>query len=488
MNLRAKMVVLITAFMGILFALVTLALIPEIVSDQLTAKRELGQTVSRGLALYLEKIDPKDRAEALKARLEEQPFRDALGKWLLRDDQRNAVAWSKGLDSPSKRSAENFDLEHMDIVVPLALVPKQNHPWVILAASPAAKISMGAKLWSLSITMIIGTVMMGVAVYLLMLRLVIQPVERIAAASKMRAEGRGLLQTIPHSDRPDEIGGLIRSYNEMAAEVNDLRLNLESKVNSAVQDLEAAQKKLVISERLSATGKLAAGVAHEINNPLGGMLNAARTLQKNAAAGSRDAEYLALMLEGLSRIQQIIATMLQFSRPTTAFGNVDLPEVIEGALLFCKHRISELKIDLVQEIPEGINWVIQGNRAGLGQVFLNLLVNALDAMESVEGNAHRLRIALEHDEAHIFVHIEDSGAGMPEDVMKRADEPFFSTKAEGRGTGLGLAIVSHIVEEHKGELGLKSPEGAGTTVTITFPIARTSPEEAAHQQKEHAET
>ena len=108
-------------------------------------------------------------------------------------------------------------------------------------------------------------------------------------------------------------------------------------------------------------------------------------------------------------------------------------------------------------------------------------------MESEKGKKHQLRITLEHNQAQIIVHIEDTGMGMPEDVMKRADEPFFSTKGEGRGTGLGLAIVSHIVDEHKGELSLSSPEGCGTTVKVTFPMARSLPEEAA-QEKEHAET
>jgi signal transduction histidine kinase len=334
---------------------------------------------------------------------------------------------------------------------------------------------MAKELASLAITMLIGTLLLGVGVYLLILRLVIHPVERLEQASRSVGSSRGLLIKVPHTDRMDEIGALMRSYNSMAGEVNDLRMNLEKKVRESVAALEKTQQNLILSERLSVTGKMAAGVAHEINNPLGGMLNAARSLHTKATPGTREADYLALILDGLGRIEHIVSTMKQFGRPTGEKMSVNVREVLEGSIVFIQHRAQEQKIEIKREIPEisADTFVINGYRAALGQIFLNLMVNAIDALDSAEknepGRPKKLTIKLTREGDWIIVSVQDNGIGMPEEVQQRAGEMFYTTKPETHGTGLGLAIVKHILQEHDGVLEIQSKTGEGTTMRIKLP-------------------
>jgi len=308
-------------------------------------------------------------------------------------------------------------------------------------------------------------------IYTLMLRLIVKPVERLAAASHATAAARGLIPTVPHTDRPDEIGKLVRAYNNMATEVNDLRLNLEKRVQESTRDLEAAQKQIVLSDRLSMAGRMAAGVAHEVNNPLGGMINAVRTLKSKAPPGGKESEYLELILEGLSRIQGIVSAMLQFSRPAQQASSVDLREVIDGALMFCNHRIQQKHVKLQKDYEANgtAEICVIGHRSELGQVFLNLMVNALDAMEAAGEREHTLTLRLRGEGAQVLASVSDTGTGMSAEVKERAGQFFYSTKAEGKGTGLGLAVVQHIVLRQRGTMTIDSKEGAGTTVTVRLP-------------------
>ena len=473
MKLRAKILLVIASLMGILYLLVAGALIPELATSRLRERRALGRAMSNHLAAVLESLPHERRREAMRSRPDLFHVEPPTPLWVVLDGEGRIAGWSRS-DPPPERLVEE-DEKSLDIVLPLS-PDEAGARWKLYAATPFTDIAVGRELWSVFVSMFLGTVVLGVAVYGLVLRLVITPVERLATASRASTNSRGILPLVPHSERADEIGELIRSYNTMVREVNDLRVNLEQRVASAVSELELAQKKLLLSERLSVTGRLAAGVAHEINNPLGGMLNAARTLAKNAAPGTRDAEYLELIEEGLGRVQVIVSTMLRFARPSAHQSAVDLKDVIEGALLFCKHRLAPAQVELRREYPPpgAPQAMVAGQHAELGQVFLNLIVNALDAMEqkpqsSAEDRTRVLTLCLRRDGSNVCAGIKDSGIGMPPSVRARAGNMFFSTKAEGHGTGMGLAMVTHIVQAHGGTVEIESQTGAGTTVTLSFP-------------------
>lgn len=478
MLLRAKILVVIASLMGIMYVIVAAALYPELAAMGVRKSRERGEAAAQMLTSLLELTPREKRRDYLRERSAFVPP-DDQPLWAICDGEDRVVAWSRHAAPPERLN---------EATLAVATIRRNISPeadgkgtWTLFLVPPPPDLAVERGLWTLFISMLAGTVMLGLAVYGLTLRLVVNPVERLAAASRA-AGARGILPKVPQSDRGDEIGALIRSYNSMVDEVNDLRLNLERRVQDAIHELEAAQKKLILSERLSISGRLAAGVAHEINNPLGGMLNAARSLQKKAAPGSRDAEYLDLIVEGLGRVQGIVASMLRFARPIQERGRVDLNEVLDGALLFSKHRMNTLHVELLREphAPGTPALEVTGNRAELGQVFLNLVVNALDAMEHKEG-PRKFMIAAARDASCVTVRVTDTGAGMSTDTLKHAGEFFYSTKTEGRGTGLGLAIVNHILSEHGGTLDFESDLGKGTTATVRLPAYDASQEEPAAQ-------
>ncbi|MCW8130795.1 MAG: HAMP domain-containing protein [Planctomycetota bacterium] len=468
MKLRAKILVVIASMMGILYILVAAAVLPEFAGPLVRKSRDRGEAAAQTLAAILEFVPRDQRRQVLAERRELFAIQPAPELWAVCDGQDRVVAWSLPEAPP-----ERLDEKHRNrLSIARHLTPERDDrgAWTLYVAPPPMDIAFDHQLWSLFITMLVGTVMLGFAVYGLTLRLVINPVERLAAASRAAAGSRGLLPKVPQSERNDEIGALIRSYNTMVDEVNDLRVNLEKRVQDAVHDLEQAQKKLIVSERLSVSGRLAAGVAHEINNPLGGMLNAARSLQKKTEPGGRDAEYLGLIVEGLGRVQNIVSSMLRFARPSNERARVRLDEVADGALLFSKHRLSGMNVEVAREFPPHAEPVeVTGNRAELGQVFLNLVVNALDAMEGREG-PRRLKLVLRKNATQAELRVEDNGPGMDEETRRKAGEFFFTTKAEGRGTGLGLAIVQHILAEHGGSLDLESAVGQGTAAIVRLPL------------------
>lgn len=462
MSLRVRILAYVVVVMAIVSVMVVATITPDTFLSS-SSTLASGREATEALQVLFQRLNKQQRDElASGARLFPEY---TLNGWLLASKDGTVHFWSMP-DSPRKTvdsgylAAQRFDL--------MATVLTLEGDRLLLYTRSGRPLREGLDLWGIASVMMLGTLFLVLVIYGLMLRLVIKPVERLAAASRSTAISRGLLTPIAHTDRKDEVGELVRAYNKMVGEVNDLRINLEKRVSEATRNLEAAQNQIVVSERLSVAGRMAAGVAHEINNPLGGMLNAARTLKSKAAPSTRESEYLDLILEGLSRIQGIMASMLQFSRPVQQPAKVDLPEIVEGALMFCKHRLEKLNLALEKDFPAAGASVF-GHRAELGQVFLNLLVNALDAMETKGHGPHTLSLRILREATHVVASISDTGAGMSDEVKKHAGQFFYSTKGEGKGTGLGLAIVQHIILQHRGSMKIDSSEEAGTTISIVLP-------------------
>ncbi len=221
------------------------------------------------------------------------------------------------------------------------------------------------------------------------------------------------------------------------------------------------------SEKLASVGKLAAGVAHEINNPLGGILNCLYNMRKGTLSPTRQEEYLASMEDGLRRVQRIVRQLLDFSQqhnPELALA--DINQVVNRVLLltdhlFVPHRV-RLETELAADIPE-----IMIDRHMMEQVLMNLVLNAIQAMRS--GGV--LTISTVVEEAHCLVRVRDSGCGISSSVLPRIFDPFFTTKNEGEGTGLGLSVSLGIVERHGGRIMVESEVGRGTTFTVSIPLS-----------------
>ena len=314
-----------------------------------------------------------------------------------------------------------------------------------------------------------GTAILLLVVYGLLLRLVLRPVEDLVAASRVLSSG-ARPPKVTGEGRIDEMGELITAFNRMAAEVASSREEMERRVEEAVGEREAAQKRLALEQRLSATGKLAAGVAHEIANPLGGMMNAARAVAKEEGLSERGREYLGLVNDGLERVRTIVERMRTFVKPHPSVKSVDIVETVRGALAFARHRMKDESVTLDDDCPKAPVRV-SGDAGELQQVFLNLIMNALDAMKEIDPSGRRLGVRVARDGARAIVDISDTGAGMGAEALASAFDLFYSTKDEG-GTGLGLAIAHRIVTDHGGDIELESSPGGGTTARVLLPAER----------------
>ncbi|MHC4841774.1 MAG: sensor histidine kinase [Planctomycetota bacterium] len=266
-----------------------------------------------------------------------------------------------------------------------------------------------------------------------------------------------------------DIETLVAAFNVMFAELKDYQSDLEGKVEEGTKVIHRQQQSLVIAQRLAATGTLAAGLAHEVNNPLSGMLNAARRLRKRDGLDERAVDYIELIEEGLGRIEKLMKQILDFSRRRDMKPErfaADAP--FKRSLPLVRHRLEKrgirLEEDIHSELPE-----LYGNEEEIGQVLMNLIINAVDA--SPQDSAIRLSIQTA-ELGGVEYSVEDSGEGVPEDIRAQIFDPFFTTKEPGKGTGLGLSIVHTIINNHGGEVRIE--EGTvlkGARFVVSLPPA-----------------
>ena len=222
------------------------------------------------------------------------------------------------------------------------------------------------------------------------------------------------------------------------------------------------------SEKLASVGKLAAGVAHEINNPLGGILNCLYNLRKGALSPSRQEEYRASMEDGVRRVQKIVRQLLDFSQQhEPEFVLTDINHVVDRVLVLTTHLFAPNRIVLETVLGHGLPNVMV-DRHMIEQVLMNLVLNAVQAMK--DGGVLTIRTSVV--EGVCLIEVRDTGSGIPPAVLPRIFDPFFTTKSEGEGTGLGLSVSLGIVERHGGKILVDSEVGKGTTFTLCLPVSR----------------
>ena len=255
--------------------------------------------------------------------------------------------------------------------------------------------------------------------------------------------------------------------NISASPLRDVRRRVSGGVIVVEDVTEQAkiEKRLAASERHAVIGKLAARVAHELNNPLDGIL---RFINLSIALKGEDDPtrgYLAECKKGLERMVGIVSSLLEFSRSTyPAHRDTKLNDVVREAVGTLRHRGGQQGVEVVFDLADDLPDLRCGE---LVQVFLNLTKNAYDAMK----NGGRLAVASRLEGDEISVTVADTGCGMPEEIMHRVFDPFFTTKGPSEGTGLGLAICYDIIEKHGGKITVESEVDKGTTFTITLPVS-----------------
>jgi two-component system NtrC family sensor kinase len=246
-------------------------------------------------------------------------------------------------------------------------------------------------------------------------------------------------------------------------------------IGEDVTEWKSVQQQIAQTDKLAAVGQLAAGVMHEINNPLatiGACLEAlaAHSEQLSASARPTFGEYFRIIESELARCKRIVDGLLDFSRPKARFKKrVPINQIVEDALFLVKHHDRFKRIKLVRRLGVGLPEV-EANAEQLIQAFLAIMLNAIDAMEGDGSLTVASSTSSEHlDE--VSVDFTDTGIGIPREALPKIFEPFFTTKAPGRGTGLGLSICYGIVAEHRGRMQVDSQPGRGSTFRVLLPVA-----------------
>ncbi len=336
---------------------------------------------------------------------------------------------------------------------------------------------------------LLSTLLISLGTFATLRRLVLSPLDRLTDAS--RRVGRGdLTARVEEGRAMGEIEELMGSFNAMTSRVEGFNRELEIRVERATAEVREVQEAARIQHRLAAMGELAAGIAHEINNPLGGLQNAVRALARGGIEESRQARYLEMLGEGLERIEGTVGQVLRMAPRDTEPRRVDLRHVVRDATALVAHRARGEDVQVAAELSDGLKvepdavldhggeFLVFGVRGELVQAVLNLLVNALDALggsgsepsgtrASQQGNSIAIELFRVGDEIHLA--IGDNGPGAAPEALERARDLFFTTKDPGRGTGLGLSIVHNICDTHGGRLELSSALGEGFKATLCLP-------------------
>ena len=288
-------------------------------------------------------------------------------------------------------------------------------------------------------------------------RYVTRPARLLSKATALIGSGN-LQHRIPLQGA-DEMGQLAKAFNEMT-----------EKLLFHIHALTETQEKLFHAQRLAALGKMAAGVAHEINSPLTIILNDASLMLRDTSKGSREEEGLQVIVTEARRCGQIVNNLLEFARDDRSQRSpADLNEIVRETLLLASHQaiIQDVTVhlNLKSELPQ-----VRVDVDQIKQVFLDIISNAVQAMPG--GGSLTIESDSPPGGDRVRVSFADTGCGIPEENVEKIFQPFFTTKDATRGTGLGLAICDEIVQKHGGRISVRSAVGKGTCVTVELPRER----------------
>jgi two-component system NtrC family sensor kinase len=334
--------------------------------------------------------------------------------------------------------------------------------------------------WRMLAYTVLAMLAVAVLSWICVWRVVGEPLKALQAGTEQLAELQLGHQIEVHSN--DELGALAGSFNSMSLQLRKANeeivawaRTLEDRVEQKTGELKRAHDQMLHAEKMASIGKMAAVVAHEINNPLSGILTYAKLLRKWLDRGETGGKHreeaqqcLDLIASESRRCGDLVKNLLTFSR--TAPMNpepTDLNAVVDRLVRLVQHQLEmtgiQLQSDLAQDLPR-----VYCDPAQMEQVLLALVMNAIDAMP--RGGNLWLRTRSRGKPAEVEIQVKDDGSGIPPEILTQIFEPFLTTKETGKGVGLGLAISHSIVERHHGHIEVQSEVGKGTTITVTLPV------------------
>lgn len=317
-------------------------------------------------------------------------------------------------------------------------------------------------------------------------RMIHNPIQKLNSATKEVAN-----LNLDHKvdiDSRDELGNLAYSFNKMTYHlkeaneaIQDWSSQLENRVKEKTMQLEKTQSQLIMAEKMAAMGELSAMVAHEINNPLSGILSYAKLSSRFLNQGNVDPEMLELVKKNLGfisnetkRCGNIVKNLLLFARRTSGdFKEEHLNKIIEDSVQVIDHSVKMKELSLVKEL-DGEDDLLYCDANGIQQILVALIINSIEATSRGGEITIKTESVKEKDQMRLMV--IDNGKGIPDEALPHIFEPFFSTKS--KSTGLGLSVVYGIVEQHTGSIDVTSKVDQGTTITITLP-------RASHEMESH---
>lgn len=389
---------------------------------------------------------------------------DSIGRVLAHRDASKVIAHEdfsgltpvkSALGGKAARGAEQYDGEGEQRLASYARVGQGLA--AVVAEVPVAEV-FGAtrELSSRSLLFAAGIVALALVLAVFLSRALTAPLRRLSDTMAVISKGEYGVE-VPIEGAP-EIRSVGTALNEMSREL--IRRS---------DDLQRAHNNLVQSEKLSAVGELAASVAHEVKNPMVGILGFAQ-LGKEADTMAEAKEYFGLIESDTQRANKILQNLLEFARPPEMeMEPLVVNEVLQGALTLCRHQLQMQGVKVETAFGDGLGGIL-GNNNQLRQVLLNLMMNAGQAMG--ESPTKRVTVATVADGDFVKMLVSDTGPGIPPEVMQNLFKPFFTTKRRGLGTGLGLSVSRSIIEAHRGTLTAESTVGQGATFIMRLPVKK----------------
>jgi two-component system NtrC family sensor kinase len=336
---------------------------------------------------------------------------------------------------------------------------------------------------------LLNTMFLSLFGFYLIFRTIIRPINRLVRRAEEFKEGETFL--LSSATGHNEFGKLSRALNLMLRRLEDNKAELKASISSLEKtnlELRQAQEEIIRSEKLASVGRLASGVAHEIGNPIGVVLGYLDLLKGNDLKREERRDFIDRIQKEIDRISRTIRNLLDFSRPSKGeLKAVSVHHIIDDMLEMLKPQpmMTDIKVTLDHQAPKD---TVLAEPDKLKQVFLNIVMNAIDAMEDNQTKARsrdkmlsiRTSVVSESQpdprENGKSVHIEfmDDGSGIPAEDLTRIFDPFYTSKDTGKGTGLGLSVSLRIVQDMGGDIRAKSEEGKGTTMTVVLPLHENS--------------
>lgn len=348
----------------------------------------------------------------------------------------------------------------------------------VMVSMKAADHTISTNRRNIIITSLLITLFISAFSGLFILFLVNKPLKKLHVG--IAELGKGNLDYRIKIRTRSELGKIAGEFNDMSKklslaynEIKDLSDNLNVKVEEKTKELKSIYGQIVQMEKLASLGKLSATVAHEINNPLEGILTYSKLIAKKLKEVNTDGlhdksiKYLTLISEESSRCGKIVKDLLLFShRDNEEFIQADLVQIIDKCGMLINHHLAMNNLTLVKNCRFE-SFVIVCHPQKIQQALISLLINSIESMTNRSGS---IELRLEEEKGEAVIHVIDQGSGIPEKDLPHIFEPFFTTKEAGKGTGLGLAVVFGIINSHKGKIEVERSTAAGTTFKITLPI------------------